>query len=280
MAWRDRLGVTWEVLERDYLISWVLAGIGRSEAIGDCLVFKGGTALKKCYFGTYRFSEDLDFTAMPEAPRGDELMTAVTTAARTTEGILDPYAPITINVERYQERDPHPGGQEAFIMRARLPWHTVASCRLMLEITMDEPILDEPMRREIIHGYEEPLEADVLVYSLEEILAEKLRSILQSASRMAERGWDRGRARDYYDLWRILGEYRSEIRPSRFRGLLSEKCAVRDVAYQDVDDFFPGPVVDQVAATWDQWLGILDREVPPFKEVAAGLLTVLRGLLE
>jgi predicted nucleotidyltransferase component of viral defense system len=26
------------------------------------LVFKGGTALKRCYFGDYRFSEDLDFT--------------------------------------------------------------------------------------------------------------------------------------------------------------------------------------------------------------------------
>jgi len=24
--------------------------------------FKGGTCLKKCYFETYRFSEDLDFT--------------------------------------------------------------------------------------------------------------------------------------------------------------------------------------------------------------------------
>ncbi len=26
------------------------------------LAFKGGTALKRCYFGDYRFSEDLDFT--------------------------------------------------------------------------------------------------------------------------------------------------------------------------------------------------------------------------
>lgn len=25
-------------------------------------VFKGGTCLKKCYFETYRFSEDLNFT--------------------------------------------------------------------------------------------------------------------------------------------------------------------------------------------------------------------------
>lgn len=29
-------------------------------------VFKGGTCLKKCYFETYHFSEDLDFTLRNE----------------------------------------------------------------------------------------------------------------------------------------------------------------------------------------------------------------------
>lgn len=30
----------------------------------DNLIFKGGTCLRKCYFEDYRFSEDLDFTAI------------------------------------------------------------------------------------------------------------------------------------------------------------------------------------------------------------------------
>jgi predicted nucleotidyltransferase component of viral defense system len=30
------------------------------------LAFKGGTALKRCYFGGYRFSEDLDFSLVEE----------------------------------------------------------------------------------------------------------------------------------------------------------------------------------------------------------------------
>ena len=59
---RHRLGIQWEVLERDYLLSWILAGVGQVPELGDTLVFKGGTALKKCYFGDYRFSEDLDFS--------------------------------------------------------------------------------------------------------------------------------------------------------------------------------------------------------------------------
>jgi uncharacterized protein len=32
------------------------------------LAFKGGTALKGCYFADYRFSEDLDFTLREALP--------------------------------------------------------------------------------------------------------------------------------------------------------------------------------------------------------------------
>ena len=38
------------------------AGISRHPRTRDTWLFKGGTCLKKCYFETYRFSEDLDFT--------------------------------------------------------------------------------------------------------------------------------------------------------------------------------------------------------------------------
>ena len=65
---RRRLGIRWEVLERDYLLSWVLAGIDAVPELRRSLVFKGGTALKKCYFGDYRFSEDLDFSGREGVP--------------------------------------------------------------------------------------------------------------------------------------------------------------------------------------------------------------------
>lgn len=49
------------VLERDYCLAWFLVGLSQSQ-IRDLPIFKGGTALKRCHFGDYRFSEDLDFT--------------------------------------------------------------------------------------------------------------------------------------------------------------------------------------------------------------------------
>ena len=49
------------VLERDYCLAWFLVALSRTP-LRERLAFKGGTAIKRCYFGDYRFSEDLDFT--------------------------------------------------------------------------------------------------------------------------------------------------------------------------------------------------------------------------
>jgi len=51
------------ILERDYCIAWFLVGLSRSP-LRNKLAFKGGTALRRCHFSEYRFSEDLDFTLL------------------------------------------------------------------------------------------------------------------------------------------------------------------------------------------------------------------------
>jgi predicted nucleotidyltransferase component of viral defense system len=55
-------GLAPNVIEKDYALGWLLAGLGESQVTRDTWLFKGGTCLKKCFFETYRFSEDLDFT--------------------------------------------------------------------------------------------------------------------------------------------------------------------------------------------------------------------------
>jgi uncharacterized protein len=44
-----------DVLERDYCLAWFLAVFSQSD-LRTVLGFKGGTALKRCYFPDYRFS--------------------------------------------------------------------------------------------------------------------------------------------------------------------------------------------------------------------------------
>ena len=57
-----------DIVEKDYVLGWVLWDIGIDPRLHDTWVFKGGTCLKKCYIETYRFSEDLDFTVLQNGP--------------------------------------------------------------------------------------------------------------------------------------------------------------------------------------------------------------------
>ncbi len=156
---RARLGIPWEVLERDYILSWILAGITRVDTLRDALVFKGGTALKKCYFGSYRLSEDLDFSGIGQVPIGEAMEKAITQACTEAVELVDPYAPVEITCERYVEGSSHPGGQEAFTIRARLPWHRTPLTRVIVETAVDEKVIKPVQKRPIMHGYGELLDS-------------------------------------------------------------------------------------------------------------------------
>ena len=65
------------VVEKDYVLGWILAGIDAHEKLAESWVFNGGTCVKKCYFETYRFSEDLDFTLRNEEHLDEEFLRPV-----------------------------------------------------------------------------------------------------------------------------------------------------------------------------------------------------------
>lgn len=276
---RKQLKLPWEVLERDYLLSWVLAGITRVDALRDAVVFKGGTALKKCYFGDYRLSEDLDFTGVGLVPTGATMESAMREACAQAVKLLDPYSPVEIVCNRHVEREQHPGAQEAFDIRAGFPWHRQPQTNVMVEIAVDERVLRPCPPRAVIHDYGEPLEIQVQVYSLEEIVAEKLRAILQHLRALERRGWVRSRARDYYDLWRILSVYRDQMDVSNFRSFLRDKCAIRDVTFSGPESFFPDAILSEVEKTWKQWLGPLVPDLPSYTRVIEDLRPQVTALL-
>jgi predicted nucleotidyltransferase component of viral defense system len=243
------------------------------------LAFKGGTALKKCYFGDYRFSEDLDFSCLPGAPTGSEMEKAVGLACSAAVEMLDEYAPVEITCERYTEKDPHPGAQEAFKIRAKFPWHRRPCTRLIFEATVDEQILMPVRQQRVIHEYGEPFDAEIVVYGLEEIIAEKLRAILQHVEKLRDRGWSRSRARDYYDLWRVLRSYREQMQLDEFRALLTRKCAIRHVSFDDAEDFFEPALLAYVKRTWKNWLGPLVTDLPPFDLVNEELQPMIAAII-
>ncbi len=274
----QRQGVPQQVIEKDYLLSYILAGLSSHPILQDVLVFKGGTALKKLFFGEYRFSEDLDFTGA-NSPKGEKLEEALREAVKETHRLLSVHGPFALQLKRYLERDPHPWGQEAFIIRVQFPWHPRPLCRIKLEITHDEPVLLEPEKRPLIHGYEEDLSCAVCGYRLEEIVAEKLRTLLQTHQKLVLRGWNRPRARDYYDLWRILEKFGAGLNGKEVAYLLEQKNAYRGVSYQSINDFFSNELVNEAHLNWDSSLGPFISELPECGKVLEQLKTLLRELL-
>ena len=270
-------GIPWHVIERDYLLSWILAGISQVPALFDTLVFKGGTALRKCYFDDYRFSEDLDFTGLPAAPRGDSMENSMREACEIVQQRFLKES-VDIVCKRYNEKRAHPGNQEAFKIRARLPWHNYPLTSIMVEITMDEKILRPQQRRKIIHHYDEPFEAEIKTYSLEEVVAEKLRAILQNIDRFKGSRWVRPRARDYYDLWHILSTRRDDMNFTDFSSFLRNKCSAKNITFTGAGDFFDDSLLALVGRDWEVSLADIVPDPPALKMVLSDLRVQIAGL--
>ena len=50
-------------VERDYVLAHIIAAVSNIQEESG-LIFKGGTALRLCYFEDYRYSADLDFSML------------------------------------------------------------------------------------------------------------------------------------------------------------------------------------------------------------------------
>lgn len=166
------------VLERDYCLTWFLIGLSRAP-LRERLAFKGGTALKRCYFADYRFSEDLDFTLTTDTP---------------FEGIREQLDPVFAEVQRAsgivfrfvrQDRQPH-ANSHTFYLGYEGPLPAPAAGReVKVDITIRERLVFPLDQRPVLRGYDEyadlPDGAAIPVYSLAEIAAEKIVALMDRA---------------------------------------------------------------------------------------------------
>ncbi len=272
--------LAWRVIEQDYILSWILYGIAHTEELQSTLAFKGGTALKKIYFGDYRFSQDLDFTALDGAPKGDALEKAVRKAcAVAADALADRIPDPAITCERYKEKNAHPQEQEAFVIRAQLPWQGYPYVRVLIEVTRNQTVIIPPVAKRVIHDYRpEELYANILTFTLDEIFAEKLLAMYENTIKVHEKAWCRSRVRDYYDLWRLLGTYKHELNEKTIREVLQLKCSLSGSSFifTSSDDFFDDVLLDKVKIDWNEWLREIVWPLPPYEEVVPELQDQLK----
>jgi len=244
---RDK-AVEWRVppdtVDKDYVLGHFLAGF--HEFCNENLIFKGGTCLRKCWFPGYRFSEDLDFTSLRrdfELTESD--LKTVCETVKAHSGIefspdkVDPLVHEDIR-KGFQAHIRYWGANHS--KNQRPPpvdrWQT----RIKLEISTDEICLLSSIQKVVFHPYSDTLLSTYGIYSyqLDEILAEKLRSLIQRSYTAP---------RDFLDIYNLTANYKKEDW-RRVKPLFLEKMKHKNIQYTQAPDLFRQNSIEQVEKQW------------------------------
>jgi predicted nucleotidyltransferase component of viral defense system len=246
------LGLLPHVVEKDYVLGWLLAGIHAQADLADAWVFKGGTCLKKCYFETYRFSEDLDFTVHDERQLDEGLLRRALgdVVAWVTEqsGLILPRD--QIGLEIYSNPRGRRSCQGKIGYRGPVSPTSGAGGwpKIKLDLTADEKLVLPAVQREVFHPYSDRPEAGLWIhcYAYEEAFGEKIRAL-----------GERTRPRDLYDVVNLYRHGDSRPSPEVLRDVLAQKCAYKGIPLPSVESLLP-----QRADLEAMWESMLDHQLP------------------
>jgi predicted nucleotidyltransferase component of viral defense system len=203
------LGVPPIYIEKDYAMGWILKGIYEDNFLSSNFVFKGGNCLRKIYFPYTRFSDDLDFTIskMIDVEIFKQKLHLICKNIYETVGIDFNFN--SFKVEEKNTPDPDSKAIEGRVYFKGFAGDSSLNLRIKFDLSEYETIILPLQKHSLIHEYSDSQQCkiNILSYSVEEILAEKLRSWIQ-----------RTRARDLFDVAQII---KSKIIPINYKNILS-----------------------------------------------------------
>lgn len=249
-----RMSLTPHVVEKDYVLGWMLAGISAHDALRDSWMFKGGTCLKKCFFETYRFSEDLDFT-LTDGGHIDEGF-----LKQTFDEIGDwiyERTGIEFPSEK-QDFDIYQNPRGTISCQGKISYRGPVAPqnlpRIKLDLTADERIVLAPTRVGVFHPYgDAPAEGiDVLAYAYEELFGEKIRALAE-----------RTRPRDLYDVVNLFRNDEALPSPSVLLDVVRQKCEFKGISVPVLRDLQQHR--NELQNLWQSMLAHQLPTLPPYE---------------
>lgn len=253
-------GLTHHVVEKDYALGWMLAGIAQHAATSSW-AFKGGTCLRKCWFETYRFSEDLDFT-VSEGDLDPSLLRD--TFEDISEWVFAQCGlQLSVDDRSFRKRENKRGnptieGRIAYIG----PLGTPTPPKVKLDLTADEVLVRTLEQRPVVHPFGD---ADlgggsdgltrVRCYSLPELLGEKLRALAE-----------RCRPRDLYDVIHAHRHPSLLGQAAVVADVLRTKCSHVGIESPTLDSIRASPFREEIETEWSNMLGHQLPFLPPFDD--------------
>lgn len=252
------VGVRDQQIEKDYILSWILFGVSQHEQLSKAIVFKGGTVLKKIYFEDYRFSEDLDFTLLNNETSNEQIFDWF---KQTFEFIKEE---ANIPLEIIDDNQHEDGGINFYISYIGPLGGQGSNKRVKVDISRSEQLVFDPVMKNAFVDYSDLEDYQLLCYPLEEVLVEKMRSVMQ-----------RMQARDFYDLWYLLEKHGMEI--DFYVSEFSTKCESKDLKAED----FPTKLNERLPQYKGRWQSSLKEQIkdlPEYEQVERQTMRQLKKL--
>jgi len=266
----NNLAVEWglrtDIVEKDYVIGWVLWGVAAEQELKQHWAFKGGTCLKKCFVETWRFSEDLDFTVLPGGPitPGDikPLIEKVLKRVSDNSGIN-----FNLKEPAYKYFDKYNYVEGSIYYQG--PRQAPNPVRIKLDISGNEKVVRPTVLRKIIHPYSDAPKDhnDIRCYGFEEVFAEKIRAM-----------GERSRPRDLYDIVLLYRKQNLKSTPQLIRDVLVEKCKSKGVAFPSFQTINTQAVKAELDSAWASMLGHQLPILPSIDEYWAELPNLFKWL--
>jgi predicted nucleotidyltransferase component of viral defense system len=252
-------GIRANIVEKDYVLYWILAGIANHPELGSNWIFKGGTCLKKCYFETYRFSEDLDFTLSKKEHINQNFLQLV--FSMIADWIIDVSGvEIPKNFIRFDIFE-NPRGimsaQGRISYRGPLQPHDPLP-RIKLDLSTDEILVLPSAKQTVHHPYTDKQAEDVFIdcYCYEELFAEKIRALTE-----------RLRPRDLYDVIHMY-RHTEDMKPNRHNvhQILQNKCEFKEIPLPTIDILKRKPELEELESEWENMLAHQLPILPAFDQ--------------
>lgn len=243
------------LVERDYIEGWLLYAISNS-SIAPKIAFKGGTALSRVYYSEHwRHSDDLDFAVVDDM-EWDEAIKAMS----------DEVPRFLMERAQIQTELRHKIHTNPVYMQARMKYvGPIGPNTIKVEMTRSE-VSDVVVVNASVPAYFDCPKFKTRAYSLETVMAEKIQALVE-----------RGYARDYYDVWRLLGE--GGYNAGTVRCMFATMCRARGI------DYGIGNVgAEGVAEYLEQYLEkglarLLRGDIPPLEDIVDETRRGLKAIL-
>lgn len=265
------LGISPNLVEKDYVLGWVLWGLYQHPILRESLVFKGGNCLRKVYFPHTRFSEDLDFTVhrLDIIPHFADYLREVGEIVAKTAGI-----PLLMEQTVVKEKatpDELFRAVDARLYFGGLSGRGSVTMRIKFDISEYERIVLPLQKHPLQHCFSDQGDCHtrVLTYSLEEVLAEKLRSWVQ-----------RTRPRDLFDVVTIVQSGAVPISKSNILHAFLQKTIFKQVPLAGREEMLAPAKFESIRKHWQHAITHTSEPLQAASEAISSFTNFVRSLFD